>query len=603
MNYDYFCDEAFKVAMRSVCKEYRSEYIDPAKVKEVRIEYAKSLADLEYLPNLESIHLLYAELNDVIRLKRLPRLTELIIEMCDISNIGAVWNLTGLTSLSISMSKVTKSKNATLPNNLRELFLCNISKKNLPRLSTLTRIEQLTIQRCKLDHIKFVSSMKKLQKIDVSMNHIRDISPLETLSALESVDLWDNEITDIKPLKKLRAIRRLSLSNNPIDFGKCSLNDLDCSGNITDIALYDLPVDSAAMVKFRKLKKLSIGGEHCMDISFLPELKELETFSLVKSRVKDISCLGKLPNLKSVWLEDNKAIDDYSYVYALPKNGKEVHTSGWTILEDYVELHVHTVYSEKRSVIIPSVLIEFLSEVHAKAVAVTDLNSITAYYKLAGCTQKNPKIIFGAEIRTERGNVTLLAKNQYGIENLYKIQTLLIDDPVHAIISRDIILSMRDNLLLGSCCEYGELASVISDNQDWESLIRIAREFDYLEIMPTFPEETVKTIVRLGQELNIPVCAVSDARFLYPEDESLLPKSMNTGLEHPRFLRDWHAKRAASSYMNDEKLQEVILNNPGRIASMIEDIDLRSCMNLPGILEYRSAIANKLGQLINDTII
>ena len=124
-------------------------------------------------------------------------------------------------------------------------------------------------------------------------------------------------------------------------------------------------------------------------------------------------------------------------------------------------------------------------------------------------------------------HLVVLAKNQTGLRNLYKLISLshLEYFKRFPIMPKSEINANREGLILGSACEAGELYQAIIRGKDWEELRRIASWYDYLEIQPLSnnsfmvrPDRNGKTIardweqirewnrtvVRLGEELGKP---------------------------------------------------------------------------------------------------
>ena len=207
----------------------------------------------------------------------------------------------------------------------------------------------------------------------------------------------------------------------------------------------------------------------------------------------------------------------------------------------------------------------------------------------------------GGRGRRTACHLILLAKNQTGLRNLYKLvsKSHLEHFNRFPIMPKSLVDENREGLIVGSACEAGELFRAVVDGKDDRELERIASWYDYLEIQPLSnnaymlrPDREGRAIagsmedlrnfnrrvVALADRLGKPVCATGDVHFMDPHEEIyrhilLAAKEFdNADSENPLYFRTTDEMLEEFSYLGEETARRVVIDDPALVASWCEDV-------------------------------
>ncbi len=205
----------------------------------------------------------------------------------------------------------------------------------------------------------------------------------------------------------------------------------------------------------------------------------------------------------------------------------------------------------------------------------------------------------------KRYHIIIFAKNQAGIKDLYR---LVSDAHIKYYSKRggrphfpkSEIMKYRENFILGSACEAGELFEAVYNDMSDEDIKEIAELYDYFEIQPLGNNaymignthknsKTVqskddlirinKRIAELGDKFGKPVVATGDVHFMDPEGADFRRiiqygegfKVEDVENQSPLYFRTTEEMLEEFSYFPPEKAYELVVTNTNLVADMIDD--------------------------------
>lgn len=281
-----------------------------------------------------------------------------------------------------------------------------------------------------------------------------------------------------------------------------------------------------------------------------------------------------------------------------------------------VELHCHTRMSDNDGFNEAADIVKKAAHWGQPAVAITDHGVVQSFPDAASAARKladkgkEIKIIYGVEgylypdedaiaadgtidIRKNRTyHVILLARNQIGIKNLYKLVSLSHIDYFYKRprMPRSVIEAHRDGIIIGSACEAGEIYRAVLEGRSDEEIDKIVEFYDYLEIQPLGNNQFMinngtvedrdalialnRKIIEAGDRNGKLTVATTDAH--YPDRESSIYRKIimhgigfNDIMSDELYLRTTDEMMEEFSYLGD-RAEEIVIENTNKIADMID---------------------------------
>lgn len=283
-----------------------------------------------------------------------------------------------------------------------------------------------------------------------------------------------------------------------------------------------------------------------------------------------------------------------------------------------VELHCHSKMSDNDGFNEVEDIVKTAAQWNQPAVAITDHGGVQGFPDAAKTAEnlakqgKNIKVIYGLEgylypdenailedgtidiKKNKTYHIILLAKNQIGLKNLYKLVSFSHIDYFYKRprIPRSILEKHREGLIVGSACEAGEVYQAIMRREPDYEIDRIASFYDYLEIQPlrnnrfmidngivSKVEEIIafnKKVIEVGDRIGKLTVATTDSH--YPTQEASIYRNIiMAGIGYKDTASDSMYLRTTNEMLDEfrylgSRAEEVVITNTNKIADMIEEV-------------------------------
>lgn len=199
--------------------------------------------------------------------------------------------------------------------------------------------------------------------------------------------------------------------------------------------------------------------------------------------------------------------------------------------------------------------------------------------------------------RARPSHMTVLAKDQKGLKNLYKLVSIASTKDFYRIprTPKSDLADLHEGLLYGSGCWQGDVF-VAMMQKGYDEAREKAKFYDFLEVQPpaTYSqliadglikdedqlEEIISNIYKLGKELNKPVVATGDSHYVEPHDAIyrtilISAQRSNPNRNKPQpdlYFYSTQEMLDAFSFLGEDIAKEIVIENTNKIADEISEI-------------------------------
>ncbi len=219
-----FTDDAFRQTLNRALKKDRDnqeftkeELLNIVDLNRFPVRDAKSLEDLNNLPNLKRLFLMNVSASDFSPISNLVKLENLLItNFRENTSVLQISDLPkNIKILGISKQTISGIENFNDFPLLVDLSLDSNGENKYDNLD-LPNLTSFVIRNNKLTSLDFITKFINLKKLAVDSNLIEDITPISELTKLEFLNISNNGIKDLSPLTAMQNLKELLLQNNQV---------------------------------------------------------------------------------------------------------------------------------------------------------------------------------------------------------------------------------------------------------------------------------------------------------------------------------------------------------------------------------------------------
>ena len=304
-----FADPAMEAAMRQAIGADEDDAIYTNALWDVKTftvpADAQTYTDLAYLPYLESLHVSNSAKGELVNVKSLSSLTELVVidASLDDQELLAIGQLSGLKRLTLSDCGISTIASLSHMNQLVYLDLSKNTIRNLSVIADMQELEELYLNNNAVIDLTDLATLTKLKVLDVSYNSLKSVNPIHSATTLTYLDFSHNNVSQIETLSSLNSLVELHAGHNIIsDISSISscieLEVLNISNNTVS--------DISCLSNLEKIRNLDFSYNQVQTLPQFKKSSPLVSIDGSYNQIKDLKALSSLSNLNVVLMDYNE---------------------------------------------------------------------------------------------------------------------------------------------------------------------------------------------------------------------------------------------------------------------------------------------------------
>lgn len=267
--------------------------------------------------------------SDIKNLKKLKKLTTVMLNDNNISNLSVFSELSDLEGLWINNNRITDLSPLKNLKNLKWLSIDDNQVSDLSPLSSTRSLEQFWCGGNPISDLSPISKNKGMHMIGFRECRIKDLSALSDMPELEFIAANDNNISSLSPLGGTRKLEQLYIDRNPIT----DLSPISKNKGMVQLGVAGCQIGTlSALSGMTKLETLYAFGCGLTDIEPLKNCTKLKTIDLAYNYLDDVSPLFNCDEISVLALTGNQCSDKSDYLLSF--NGITLEEDGTIYLEE-----------------------------------------------------------------------------------------------------------------------------------------------------------------------------------------------------------------------------------------------------------------------------